>query len=252
VNPLEVTISASADVHLQGSKYSSIQEAVDAANPGDTITVAAGTYKEKAHIDRPLTIVGTGAGSTIVDGNQAGSVFTIGANNANIDVTLSGMTIEGGIGTSVLVDDNDAETYICGGGILNYGRLTVIDSIISSNSAYYGGGIFNKGTVSLNGRISVTHNAAYNGGGIYGNRGSINLNGCSVKSNQAAQLGGGIYTGYIGSVNIYSGTISDNNAGNNGAGIYSQDCSVNLHGGTIFGNNAITLRWRHFWLWWPY
>lgn len=240
LDPKKVTISVSTDVCPHGCKYPTIQAAIDAANSGDTITVAAGTYKENIYIDKSLTIMGAGVGKTIIAGGQVLSVFTVGKNNANVDVFLSGMTIKGGIGTSVLVDDNDANTYICGGGILNYGRLTVTDSTISSNTANYGGGIFNKGTVNLDSGTSVTQNTAHNGGGIYGNRGLINLNGGSVINNQAEQLGAGIYTGYRGSVNMHSGTISDNIAGNNGGGIYSQDGLVTLYGGIISNNNAHT------------
>ncbi len=235
-----VTISSSANVSPNGCKYSTIQAAVDAANSGDTITVAAGAYKERVYIDKSLTITGAGAEKTIVDGGQVSSVFIVGMNYDKIDVFLSGMTIKGGFGTSVSVDDNDANTYICGGGILNYGRLTVTDCKISSNNAHYGGGIFNKGTVNLNNGTSVTKNTAYNGGGIYGNRGLIKLNGGSVINNRAEQLGAGIYTGYRGIVKMCSGTIYDNNAGNNGGGIYSQGGPVTLYEGKIFKNDAHT------------
>jgi len=235
-----VTASGKPEVHIQDRKYSSIQEAVDAGNPGDTIILTAGTYQENLLIEKPFTIKGAGEGKTIIDGCQVGSVIIVGKNRSNIDVTLSGMTIMGGTGTSVSVDDNDANRYICGGGILNYGRLTIMDSIISGNTAYYGGGIFNKGTVNLEKGTCTTHNAAHNGGGIYGNIGSVNLNGGTVASNEAKELGGGIYTGYRGSISIHSGTISNNIAKNSGGGIYSQGGPVTLHEGTIFSNDAFS------------
>ncbi|MFG2874107.1 nitrous oxide reductase family maturation protein NosD [Streptomyces sp. NPDC048337] len=43
----------------------SIQEAVDAAQPGDSITVLAGTYHESVHITKPLTLSGSGAKTVI-------------------------------------------------------------------------------------------------------------------------------------------------------------------------------------------
>lgn len=76
-----------------------IQSAVDAAWDGDTINVAKGIYKENVAVDKSLTIAGAGAGKTIVDGDQKGSVFVIGMNNHNANVALSGMIIQGGTGT---------------------------------------------------------------------------------------------------------------------------------------------------------
>lgn len=62
-------------------------------------------------------------GKTVVDGNKAGSVFTICAHDSNrdLDVMLSDMNITGGTGTSTTEG-------ILGGGILNYGKLMVTGS----------------------------------------------------------------------------------------------------------------------------
>src|SRR4051794_4140221 len=44
-----------------GAQFSSIQAAVNAASPGDTIKVAAGTYNETVTVDKSLNIVGAQA-----------------------------------------------------------------------------------------------------------------------------------------------------------------------------------------------
>ena len=58
------------------TQYATIQAAVDAANPGDTIKVKPGTYNEQVSIGKDLTITGTSAASTRI---QAPSILNLGA-----------------------------------------------------------------------------------------------------------------------------------------------------------------------------
>jgi hypothetical protein len=46
--------------------FPTIQAAINASNPGDTIKVLPGTYTEQLTISKNLTIIGSGAKSTIV------------------------------------------------------------------------------------------------------------------------------------------------------------------------------------------
>ncbi len=172
-------------------KSSRIQGAVDASESGDAINVASGTYYENVQIDKSLTVKGSGAGNTIVDGQRSGSVFTIGKNNQDITVTLSDMAIQGGSGTST--DLNGIGSYsLVGGGIWNAGRLTVARSTISGNTAQFGGGIANSGTTTITDSV-ITGNSASNGGGICNYKGTLDLVSGSVDHNIADLYGGGIY-----------------------------------------------------------
>ena len=84
-------------VYSQGTRrvpteYSTIQEAIDASNPGDIIYVSKGTYYEHLAITKDrLVLVGENVSTTIIDGNQTGTGIRILANN----VTITGFTIQG-------------------------------------------------------------------------------------------------------------------------------------------------------------
>jgi fibronectin-binding autotransporter adhesin len=254
----------------KGCDYSSIQQAIEYANPGDTINVSEGIYKENIKTTKPLSIEGAGIGRTIIDGSYFGPVFTIGPAPSSIGaliVTLSGMTIEhgqadfgGGIynlgsgwneGDSVitLIDCNITHNVANnGGGIWNgRGLIKLNDSTITNNRATYpgsgaGGGIYDDslGMLDIDAKSSIINNTAiYSGGGI-SSQGKVNLNGGIITGNRAA-IGGGIYT--IAVMNMTSGFISNNTA-NVGGGIYFgafiTPNLLNLTGGSIDHNYAET------------
>ena len=66
--------------------YSTIQRAVNAANEGDTIFVASGTYRENIQIvTSGLTLVGENRNSTIIDGGGRDNVVSVTADNVKVD-----------------------------------------------------------------------------------------------------------------------------------------------------------------------
>jgi hypothetical protein len=136
-----------------------------------------------------------------------------------VSAEISGLTISGGrsfddgggaiknVGrlllSHVVVTDSASPTGAnVGGGILNYGALTVTDSSITSNRAGEGGGIANLSLVAGQVRTDavlelvrthVDENAAtLEGGGIANIRGAVTVTDGTVSGNRATIRGGGI------------------------------------------------------------
>jgi parallel beta-helix repeat protein len=66
-------------------QYPTIQKAINAAKPGDTISVASGTYMERIFINKTLTLAGDNRNNTIIDADHdTGPVVFINASNVNI------------------------------------------------------------------------------------------------------------------------------------------------------------------------
>jgi len=71
-------------------EYPTIQGAIDAADDGDIIVVAAATYYEHVAVDKMVTLLGEEG--AIVDGGGTGTVISVARNN----VKISGFTIQNG------------------------------------------------------------------------------------------------------------------------------------------------------------
>ncbi|MEY8843331.1 Ig-like domain-containing protein, partial [Cribrihabitans sp. XS_ASV171] len=151
--PGAVTVSSSDSV------YTSIQEAVDNANPGDTITVGAGTYDEDVVIDKALTLISTdGAASTIING-QNGALGAIeidpGVSDVTIGGTGQGFTVQGNNGNGAI---ENAAIYIQGTG---HDNITIQGNIIEARGDAglmneYGGTLTNS-TIDGNEFTGVTY-----------------------------------------------------------------------------------------------
>jgi len=70
--------------------YTTIQEAIDNAQPGDSIYVYIGTYYENIVIDKSISLVGEDKENTIIDGQEKSDVIKILSDHVNI----TGFTIQ--------------------------------------------------------------------------------------------------------------------------------------------------------------
>jgi nitrous oxidase accessory protein NosD len=112
--------AATLTVCPSGCAFSQIAPAVAAANNGDTISIAPGTYAGGFTITKSVTLAGAGADKTIISGG--GPVITIGTFGASSEptVSISGVTITGGVTRSSpesVPCTGKAGVWAAGGGI---------------------------------------------------------------------------------------------------------------------------------------
>lgn len=88
-----------------GGCYKTITLAVSNAVPYDVINVWPGTYKEDVVIGIPLSLIGSGAGHTVIDATGlANGIFVDGFDNAGLNhVTIAGFSVQGAQWEGVLV-----------------------------------------------------------------------------------------------------------------------------------------------------
>ena len=81
---------AGADLSCTAPGFNSIQFAVIASNPGDTIVVCDGVYSEQVTVDRNLSLVGSG--NSVIQAATTGDVVTI---TSRASVVMSGFIVRG-------------------------------------------------------------------------------------------------------------------------------------------------------------
>jgi len=106
LNNVYSKIVASSYIINDPVDFTTIEEAIQAASPGDTIRVTSGTYYEHLIIDRPVTLAGDNRNCTIIDGSETWIVVRITASG----VRITGFTIQNGlIGIEINTSNNTIE-----------------------------------------------------------------------------------------------------------------------------------------------
>ncbi|MBN2006326.1 MAG: S8 family serine peptidase, partial [Anaerolineae bacterium] len=255
-------VSGVARVGVNGAcTYSTIQQAVNAAEDGDTVRIAEGVYFETVDVTgKHITLEGGYdstctsyiTGTTRIEGSATGgSVLDV--SSSVLDVRNLGLAwgngIGGGVdvlGSSRVTLDNvgvfrNSASYAAGIYVSTSSVVTLTNGarLYSNNaSADAGGGARVWGQLFVYGEDSdIYNNCATSGGGFYVPGGRLTVEQADVFSNQAAATdgkGGGIYVtnGGIASLrdNVIVGTslfLPDQTA-YDGAGIYADNSTVAL------------------------
>jgi hypothetical protein len=235
--------------------YGTAQALKAALNPGGPATIRLcphTTYRGRFDITRNVTVVGTGAESTVLRGDWSDPVVTV-ADTVNA-ATLRRLRITDGhrfaggglfnAGVLTLSACTVTDSWaINGGGILNLGRLTLTRCTVTRNDANYdGGGIANRGTLTLF-ESTITKNGAYDGsgGGISNDEGTLTLTKCAVTRNGAGG-GDGIYRGggidnWRGKLTLRDCSVTHNGVTGDGGGLANVGGTVTLAGSTTVADN---------------
>ena len=219
--------------HAGGGDHLTIQ----AASNGDTVVVMQGTYIENIIITaKSITLRSTAPTnpavitSTIIDGNQTGSVITCNE-GVEANTIISGFVITNGSGT-VFGD------YTYGGGMYNESfSPTVSNCTFCDNTADFGGGMYNISSGPSVSNCTFSGNTADTGGGMYNWASGPSISNCTFSDNTAI-YGGGMTNEYCSSPKVENCTFS-NNAAEVGGGICNtMFCLMILENCTFSGNTA--------------
>ena len=257
--------------NLNGTIYTGVQDAVDAANDGDLVKVAGycqgmnGRGSELAYVTRTLTLRGgytigdwntsdPAVNPTTLDGQRQGRVLYI--NGAGITVTVEGFHIING--NAFGLGAQGGSGVDSGGGLFaDQSAVVLRNNVVQHNYARYdpnalvpgedgyGGGIClaHPGQADLISN-TITYNVSQHGGGLYAynSTGPVTLRGNLISSNTVG-CGNGCTGGYGGGVCLYdapatfdSNTIQSNRAHYGGGGVYA---GYNHNDPVIFISNTI-------------
>jgi hypothetical protein len=193
-----IVVTSAAD-----SGPGSLRQAIADAAPGDTITFASSvntvTLTNGDLVLRNVTIQGPGASQLTVRRDPSAVQFRVFTVNAGVTATLAALTITGG-------DAGGVNARYGGGGVLNAGGdLTLVDAVVSNNSAETGGGVRTLGgfvnhrwvgTLTVRRTSIINNTASVWGGGIDVEDAAVTIDQSTIAMNTSGSgngQGGGLF-----------------------------------------------------------
>lgn len=215
-----VSMAAAITVDNDGTgDYTTIQDAVNAADPEDTILVYPGTYSENVDVDKELNI-------TSVGGASVTHVTAAASNDNGFHITADGVTING--------FNMSGATDATGIRIESSNHSTIINNMLSNN--YLGISLI----YSDNNNLTINNASGNIYAGIYLLQSDNNDLNDNIVSNNTQH---GIYLSSLGVVSR-NNYFANNTVYNNLQGIFLQSPQDStLTNNTVFNNtnNGITL-----------
>jgi predicted outer membrane repeat protein len=218
-----------------GVLYDSIQQAVDEAEAGATVTLCDGVFAESVFLYRDIALVSEhGPAFTFLVGDGSGSVLSI----LHASVQLVGLDISGGTGEPWRSPQGGMVS--AGGGIYaNDAPLLWLDHVrLHHNKANYGGGVFAAGVDRIVfDNVELTANWADNrggGAGIVG--GEFIASGLWIRMSESVDGGGLALDGVT--AHLQDALFEDNTATHEGGGLTAVDSEISLSSCEFSNNTA--------------
>lgn len=191
--------------------YSKIQDAIDAASPGDIIFVYSGLYEENIIISTSICLIGEDKYTTVINGMKYSSVIVISADNTQIQ--------------NFTVQNAKDDIPFAGIEIINAGDVLISHNIIQNNTGF---GISLQGSTTA--RTIVKSNTIRNTSyGIY----VFNSPEVKITKNTIYNNLEGVYI-----INSFASEIINNKFTNRDLGIHLESTSNNLVQGNVIADNA--------------
>ena len=225
-----------------------IQDAVWAAAPGDTIFLADGTFSGDGNrdvwVDNESIIICSQSGNPalcIIDCGGSASGYHKALDfraDAPTEAVLAGVTIRGGYGSST--GGVYASNFSAAGG----GAVIIVNCVFTENeSQWSGGAMMAAGDVNLSlGGCQFTGNTANTGAALGLGVGSTTVaTGCTFADNVATASGGAVFLGAAGEpayAAFVSCIFSGNTAAHYGGAILAEEGDPILMGCRFEGNSA--------------
>lgn len=245
----EIVITACADATAD---YTTIQSAVDAAEPGWVVEICAGTWHERVVVEgKGLTLRGRdGASLTVIDADGAGSAVTV--RNNTEPVVIEGVTVTGGdadIGAGIyceagalgldgaIVRDNTAPR---GGGLAALGcAVDIRGSTFQDNVAYDDGpgALFEDCTGVVDGS-TFTGGTGWHGGGLKAFGGELTITANEFRNNHVQGTGGGVWLGGTQPHHFSGNLVVDNSSLDIGGGLMALETVVDITDNEFAGNES--------------